>query len=281
MLELPEISIISRQMKQILPEKEIATLEFRRVPKLEEWGMITQQEDEFREKLVGARIIGIETNPWFVYLELDNLFFLAIGELDGKVVFQEEGDMPSGKLNSRLFFSDGSTLTVFVKLWGVLKIFDKDQMNDHHTYYLDMSLSPLSESFTADDMIRFVKEHEEAAKLNAKKFITTKIYVNGLGNGFLQEILYRAEIHPRTKMRDLKEGELMKFHKMIRDVTVEGIENSGRANQFDLYNNPGRFISSVNKDTVGTNCLKCGATIDKISFEGGTCYLCPGCQVVK
>jgi formamidopyrimidine-DNA glycosylase len=281
MLELPEINIISRQMRQVLPGKEIADLEFRRVPKLEEWGMITQQEPEFREKLVGSRILRIESNPWFVYLELDNLNYLAIGELDGKVVYHEGDDMPGGKLNLRLFFSDGSTLTVFVKLWGVLKVFDNDQMNDHHTHYLDMSISPLSESFTAEDMIRYVREHEEAGKLNSKKFITTKIFVNGLGNGYLQEILYRAKIHPRTKMRDLGDSELVQFQKMTKAVTAEGIEKNGRTNQFDLYNQPGRFVSYVNKDTVGTICPECGNMIEKISFEGGACYLCPGCQIVK
>ena len=281
MLELPEINIISRQMKQVLPGKEIASLEFRRVPKLEEWGMITQQEPEFREKLIGTKITGIESNPWFVYLELDNFHFLAIGELDGKVVYHEGEEIPAGKLNLRLFFSDESTLTVFVKLWGVLKIFDKDQMNDHHTHYLEMSVSPLSEAFTAEDMVKYIREHEKAGKLNAKKFITTKIFVNGLGNGYLQEILYQAKIHPRTKMRDLEDNELKKFHQMIRSVTQEGIEKNGRINQFNLYNQPGRFISYVNKDTVGTLCPECGSIIEKIAFEGGACYLCPGCQPVK
>jgi len=281
MLEFPEIYNLSRKMKEVLPGKEIQDLEFRRVPKLEEWGMITQQESDFKNALLGSRITGIESNPWFVYLVLENLNYLAIGELDGKVVFDPGGNPGSGKLNLRLFFSDNSTLTVFVKLWGVLKVFDREGMMDHHNHYLDMSISPLSDSFTLEDMIPYIREHEAVGKLNAKKFITTKVYVNGLGNGFLQEILYRSKIHPRTKIKNLDEFELKQFYGAIRDVTTEGIDKNGRTNQYDLFNQPGNFVSRINKDTVGTKCPVCGTITEKISFEGGACYLCPGCQVVK
>ena len=92
MLELPEIKNLGDQMRKILPGKEITDLDFRRVAKLEEWGMITQRDEEFKEKLLGTRILEIVDNPWFVYLRLDNNYALAIGELDGKVVYHEQKD---------------------------------------------------------------------------------------------------------------------------------------------------------------------------------------------
>lgn len=144
-----------------------------------------------------------------------------------------------------------------------------------------MAISPLDEAFSSSHMIKCIHENEELRKLNAKKFITTKSYVNGLGNGYLQEILFRAKIHPRTKIGALSEQDLVAFQKSIAQVTKEGIELNGRTNQFDFFNMPGKFISSVNKDTIGTSCRICGNIIEKMAFEGGTCYFCPGCQVEK
>ena len=281
MLELPEIKNLGDQMRKILPGKEITDLDFRRVAKLEEWGMITQRDEEFKEKLLGTRILEIVDNPWFVYLRLDNNYALAIGELDGKVVYHEQKDDPPGILNLRLYFSDKTKLTVYVKLWGVIKVFTEEQLKDHNAHYNEMSISPVSDSFTPEHMISYITENEELKKLNVKKFITTKTYVNGLGNGYLQEILYRAKIHPRTKVGKLTEQELKKFQIAIAQVTREGITLNGRINQYDLFNQTGKFVSGVNKDTVGTKCNECGSIIDKMSFEGGTCYFCPGCQVEK
>ena len=53
----------------------------------------------------------------------------------------------------------------------------------------------------------------------------------------------------------------------------------GKRIERDLFGQPGRFTPHVRKETVGQPCRECGAIITRAQFEGGACYVCPGCQL--
>ena len=35
----------------------------------------------------------------------------------------------------------------------------------------------------------------------------------------------------------------------------------------------------MDKNTAGEPCRRCGATVQKIQYLGGACYVCPQCQL--
>ncbi len=80
-------------------------------------------------------------------------------------------------------------------------------------------------------------------------------------------------------MSSLAHDERWQYFESIKAVIREAIDKGGRNTERDLFGTYGRFVSSLSKDTVGMPCATCGATIVKFSFEGGSCYVCPICQV--
>ncbi len=102
--------------------------------------------------------------------------------------------------------------------------------------------------------------------------------MDGLGGGYVGEILYRAGIHPNRKIRSLTADEQEAYYQAIVQVSTEAIERGGRWNEKDLFGEPGGFVPHVCVDTLGQPCPACGATIERFRFEGGYCYVCPGCQ---
>ena len=74
-------------------------------------------------------------------------------------------------------------------------------------------------------------------------------------------------------------NERKKLFDAINETVVKVIKLGGRYDEVDLFGNNGGYIRLMDNQTKGTPCIKCQATIQKISYLGGACYICPNCQI--
>ena len=102
--------------------------------------------------------------------------------------------------------------------------------------------------------------------------------VCGIGNGYLQDILFRAKLSPKRKVPDISPDERMRLRGAIAETMTEAIEKGGRDTERDLYGRPGRYVPILDRRAVDTPCPDCGTPIEKMSYLGGSCYVCPSCQ---
>jgi len=76
--------------------------------------------------------------------------------------------------------------------------------------------------------------------------------------------------------------ELPEFVTLAKQMneTLRGktIKKGGRYDEYDLYNNRGKYIRIMDKNAVKNPCPQCGSKIEKIQYLGGACYFCPDCQ---
>ena len=97
----------------------------------------------------------------------------------------------------------------------------------------------------------------------------------GLGNRYVDEILWRAHIHPTKKGKDLTDDEIHKIFITMKEVLDEAYRQGGDEHYTDVYGNPGRWSSSVHGKKV---CPVCGTPLKKVKVGGRTSYICPKCQ---
>ena len=114
--------------------------------------------------------------------------------------------------------------------------------------------------------------------MSAKAFLATEQRIPGLGNGVLQDILYNARVHPKTKMASLSADRVDAMFESIKNTLLEMTRLGGRDTEADLHGNPGGYPTRLSRNTVGGECGVCGTTIQKASYMGGSIYFCPGCQ---
>ena len=101
----------------------------------------------------------------------------------------------------------------------------------------------------------------------------------GIGNGYLQDILFRARVHPRTRAVDLTDPQRRALHKAISDTIKRAVRLRGRTDEYDLFGERGGYERTLSSATAGQPCPKCGEeAIVKDSFLGGAIYYCPKCQ---
>jgi formamidopyrimidine-DNA glycosylase len=138
--------------------------------------------------------------------------------------------------------------------------------------------SPLSAAFTADYLQGLFASLEPGDPVSVKYFMISKPGVLGVGNGCLQDILWRARIHPRRRAVQLNHNEQQALYSATRETLQAMVDGGGRDSDFDLYNHPGRYKRMLHSKMVGFPCPNCATPIEKAAYLGGAVYYCPLCQ---
>jgi formamidopyrimidine-DNA glycosylase len=276
MLEYPEITTIAGQMRDALIGKTVKEALWEAEGK--KFVFTEETPEDFHERLAGHTITSIESISNHLYLLTDRGNCLQIGDTGGRILYHTDESTVPKKRDLLVSFTDGSFLSVSVQMWGFMRAYRIEDARAHQAKVLEEARLPIADAVSAKDFLRFMADWEDKVRVSAKKFIISRKYVTGLGNGYVQDILWRAGIYPRCKMASLSETELTRLLDSILAVAKEAVEAGGRNVERDLYNHPGGYAPALGKATLGEPCPVCLTPIEKFAFEGGACYICPHCQ---
>lgn len=111
---------------------------------------------------------------------------------------------------------------------------------------------------------------ERSGRKSVKAALIDQSVIAGLGNLLADEILWRARIHPRRPVRELRAAELAGAHDQMRKVLREAVP-AGR-----VPGRPGWLTGR--RDAEHGQCPRCGAELERDQVAGRTTILCPTCQ---
>jgi formamidopyrimidine-DNA glycosylase len=196
--------------------------------------------------------------------------------MGGKLLFHESGAGLPKKYQLLIAFTDGSSLTLTVSLWAFVGLVEPGKLGKKP--YKDGGLDPLGDELTYKRFAKLFDEYEKPDKNSVKAFMINRPKINGFGNGYLQDMLFRAGIHPKRKVADVSPKERRKLYNAMRKVLTEAVKLGGSAEERDLFDKPGRYERTLNGKAKGKPCPQCSTPIDKVQFLGGASYFCPTCQ---
>lgn len=119
---------------------------------------------------------------------------------------------------------------------------------------------------------------EESSTKMIKAVLLNQWKIAGIGNSYLQGILFKAKIHPKRKVVDISENDRKDLFNAIKEILNEAIRLGEREDEYDLYNKPGGYKKILSKRMKGKPCPKCGTVIKKSNVLGSSSYVCPSCQ---
>jgi len=275
MLEMPETVTIARQMQATLTGKTIQ--HFARGTLTHKFLWLSKPAEEYDAILADLPISGASSYGRSIYLYAGEAQVLWFGELGGRILYHPEGQPLPAKYHLRWDFADASSLTFTLQMWGFVGLLARSELQAHP--YAQVGLPPLSERFTLECFDQLLEEYPDKTKKGVKGFLVTSKHVNGIGNSYLQDILYRARLHPARKIPSLTANERRQMYDAIQTTLAQAIELGGREDERDLFDHPGGYQRLMSSQTAGQPCPTCGTLIQKIAYLGGACYLCPHCQV--
>jgi len=270
MLELPEVLSLSRQLDRELKGRTIAAAGRGNSP--HKFAFFKPSEEELAKVLARRKIEAVRGDGKCITFDLERRASFCIAEMDGRILFHGKGAELPQKYQLLLSFTDGAALTATVGLWGFFGVgvgIPPALVNQANT------IDPLGREFTLG---RLEKLFEEYPKPNhaLKAFLVNRPRIRGFGNGYMQEMLFRAGLLPTRRVSSIDREERRRLYRAIRSVLAEATRKGGSADACDIYGRPGRYVKALGARVK--TCTVCRTPTARKSFLGGATYYCPRCQ---
>jgi formamidopyrimidine-DNA glycosylase len=273
MPELPEVETI-----RLALEPRVVGRTFERVEILDPRLVRPFEPLAVAAELEGERVAALERRGKYLIVRFDSGRVLLIHlRMTGSLRHAGNGGLGEDPYRRAVVnLDDGSDVAYRdVRRFGTWHLLEPDEVED----YLGRRLGgePLARTFTA----RRLGERLASRRAPLKAALLDQRTVAGLGNIYVDEALWRAQLHPLREAGTLDDDELQRLTKAIRDALRTGIRNQG-ASLRDYSTPDGARGRAQERFRVygrtGEPCLRCGTPVDKIRVGGRGTWYCPSCQ---
>jgi formamidopyrimidine-DNA glycosylase len=275
MIEMPEASTLASQLNETLTGKTFQRFEQGELRHKFLW--LDRPAEETNAILAGQQLKGASSYGRSLYLYVGDEHMLWFGEIGGRLLYHPAAGALPKKYHLRWDFTDGTALSFVLQMWGFVRLLKHPEFDLRP--HKEVGIPPLSPEFTFERFEQLLEDYPDKTKKGVKGFLVTSQHVNGIGNSYCQDILFRARLRPERKIPGINPEERRHLYDAIQYTVQLAIEQGGREDERDLFDQPGGYTRLMGSQTVEGPCPACSATIQKIAYLGGACYLCPRCQV--
>ncbi len=266
MPELPEIRHLACQMNGALSGKVFAGADILN-PKCLNMGA-----DEFVRALSGRAVVSATSLGKWVFLSLDGGSRLALNlNMGGNVVLYGPGLGPREKWRVNLKFTDGCSLSIGFWFLGYLHFIAPGQP---HPMTDGLGADPLAPDFTFEAFDALLGRR----KLTIKALLLRQDVIAGIGNYYIQDMLFLARVHPMKSVAALDAEERRRVYDAMRSYLQKALDLGGASYENDLYDQPGAYKEMLIGYKEGQPCPQCGSAIRKIKTGSTSGFICEGCQ---
>lgn len=274
-LELPEIVNLSKQMENTLKDRTLTEIILTDGSKgIIKLGMCNL--DKRKGEILNSPIKSIKTRGKWIFLKFENGKFLLLGEIIGKFrYYQDENEIPDD-YHILFKFKDNEALTFKSSLYAFLVVADRDEL-DNHKYAGNIGPSPLDKEFTFSYCTDFLNKYKNRG---IKGVLNLQSEIAGLGNAYINDILYQARIHPKAKVSTLNDTKIKNLYHVIIETMNLAVESGGSSKEYDLFGETGKYVRIGDQPIKDLKCKRCGERMLKMNVMGSSSYLCPQCQKI-
>ncbi len=271
MPELPEVTVIAEDVRSLAAGKEVTRAAIFRDD------VSNAGVEGFGEKLVGKTLKGTGRRGKIITLDFGDYVGVVHLVISGRVLRLPEWREPDKIHTAVVEFDAGEPLVLaFTRLWlGYFDLYDPDGVDDH-PLLKRLGPDPFSAEFTPE-YLRDVFRRRAAIK----GLLLDQSVVSGLGNIYVDEVLFEAKVHPTRKANTLTPEEIEAIHSATRDILGRAIEARGTTfdSYHDAFGETGKFQHQLKVFThAGEPCPVCGTGIQKLRVAGRGTHVCPVCQ---
>lgn len=271
MPELPEVETVRRGLEKLILGKKISNIDIS-YPK-----MIKTDLDEFKKELPGQVIQSMGRRGKYLIFYLSDKVLISHLRMEGKYFYYPD-QVPERK-HAHLFlqFEDGGTLVYEdVRKFGTMELLAPELLE---TYFLSKKLGP--EPTEQDFDLPTFQKSLHRSKKPIKSHLLDQTLVVGLGNIYVDEVLWRSKIHPSRLSNSLTAKEARKVHDETIKVLGQAVEKGGST--IRTYTNAFGEDGTMQEfhqvyDKAGQACSRCETIIEKIQLGGRGTHFCPKCQ---
>jgi len=273
MPELPEITVIARQMGKEIIGKRIGDIEAKQPKNL------NIPASKFVKTVKGKTVKDVSNKGKWLFLRLDPAYYMLINlGMGAEILYFTPNQRPQEKYQFKLVFSDRTGFTINFQWFGYIHLVQEEDLTKHKLTS-QLGISPTDEKFTRQYFKKLLAER----KTGIKSFLLDQKNIAGIGNVYIQDILFKAKLHPNRKISTLSERDINGLYNAILEVLNRGIQLGGLAYETDFYGQRGRLTIDgfLVGYKAGKPCPLCNTPIEKIRTGNTSSYICPKCQKLE
>lgn len=289
MPELPEVETVVRGLNRLILKKKIAQVKH-------DWPKsFPNLEKDVNDFMIGAEISKVQRRGKAIIIKLNNGWALVTHlRMTGQMVYRGEenwgaghpnddflNDLPNKSTRVEIDFEDQTKLFFNdQRKFGYMKLLTEPEVEEL-SFFQKLGPEPLEDNFT----VEIFKERLSKKKNSLiKPTILDQSVIAGVGNIYADEALWRAKIHPETRIKDFSNVDFENLHESIRFVMNKSIEKGGSTdrNYVNADGSRGNYLEyAAVYHKNGQPCKRCGTEILKIRVGGRGTHFCENCQKIK
>jgi len=270
MPELPEVETVKETLKKQVLNKKIKEV-IVRYPNM----IASPSLDEFISKIKNQTIIDIKRRGKWLLFELNDYFLLSHLRMEGKYFIKNKNDEITKHQHVIFRFDDDLELRYNdTRKFGKMYLVEKDKV------FKEKPLSDLGkEPWDEDIDINYLKDKLKNKSIPIKTSLLDQSIIVGIGNIYVDEVLFLSRINPFKKSNNLSDEELSSIINNTKQILEKAISFGGTT--IKSYTSSegvhGRFQQELLVHTKEV-CPKCNKKITKIKINGRGTYYCDNCQ---
>ena len=266
MPELPEAVVIARQMDETVRDKRIESVDILQ-PKI-----LNRSGKTVKQILSGLSIEKVYPfGKWIgIQLSNDHRLMISLG-MGGEIIYFEKGESLPDKIRFILHFSDQSGFYITLWWFGYVHLI---LPGENHDMTDSLGPDPLEMDRNAFHQILSNR------KGGIKAFLLNQKRIRGIGNFYIQEILFQAKLHPLRTIPSLSQNDIDTLFNAIQSVFIESIRLDSSWYEQDFFGKRGGYTLENMSFTFQENdrCPVCTHPIEKIKTGSTSQYICARCQ---
>ena len=288
MPELPEVEVVKRSLENLIINLSIKDVD------IKDSKLRYKVKKTKIKQLIGLKILSIKRRSKYLlfffnkgvvmiaHLGMTGKFFIMDESLKKKKTsfYYDIDDKKDSKHDHIIFTFKNATKLIYndVRKFGFIKIDTlKNYKENAHIKFLGPE--PLEKSFNFKYFERFINGRSRIIK----NLLMDQKFLSGLGNIYVNEILFFSNVKPTRKITTLKNIEIKKIIFTTKKILKKAISLGGSSikNFLSSSGKTGSFqqhFSVYGKSGSSCSNTDCNQTIKKIVLSNRASFFCPNCQ---
>lgn len=276
MPELPEVETIKRTLERFVMHQTIENVDVY-------WGKIIQQPDDvehFRQLLIGETFQRMDRKGKFLLFYFTESVLVSHLRMEGKYrVVPSETEL-SKHTHVVFRLTNGEDLRYEdIRKFGTMHVFPIGQEKVEKPLR-KLGPDPFEEAYRFE----YVQKRLLKTTRWIKAALLDQTIIAGLGNIYVDEVLFLSKVHPERRAHTLTDEEISNIVYYTKEVLRTAVEQGGTTirSYVDGEGEMGMFQQALYAyGQENKPCKHCGTDIIKLKVAGRGTHICPGCQVLE
>mgnify|MGYP001494130672 FL=1 len=288
MPELPEVEVVKRSLESKIINSIIKKVQ------INDHKLRYKVKREIVKKLTGKKIKKIKRRSKFLIFEINKTYLMLVHlGMTGKFFLEDRNKkkfktsfyylldyQKDQKHNRVIFFLSKNRKLIYndVRKFGFIKLYKfSDYIRISHLK--NLGPEPLEKKWN----FKYFKNYIVNKKRNIKNILMDQRFVSGLGNIYVNEILFLSGVRPCSEVKELKDFKIKKIIKNSKMILKKSIKLGGSTIKDFSSENGKKGVFQEHLKIYGRKGKKCSnvdcnTNIVRIVISNRATFFCKKCQ---